>query len=225
MTETTTAVASDSPPKPKSVSDLLKSAATKRAGPAKRPSGFLYDGDPLAPADVLHKMRVAEEAESESKLGKSCLRAIIDPWYAEQIRTQSYQATVRIICGVREDGSTDELRISYQHRWSKVPMDRDPAIRSIVGDDRFDQFFQKQCGFKIRKEISEDPERLTRVVAQMMEGTIAENFASYFEYEEFLYPTRMCTEQRWRELTAEQNAGLESQGLRQVVSFSDGSKE
>lgn len=214
----------DAPPPRRSVSELFASAA-KKTKIGRPPSGYLWDGAPAQPADTLLKSRAAKETKEEYDLARLQLIELVTPWYAQQVRQFGYQASVRMICGVGPGGESQECRLSFQNRYSKVPLDRAPALRSIVGDARFDTFFKTMRGLKIKKEVAEDPERLATALELMLSGAIGEHFATYFESEEFLYPRVLFTERRWIDLSDEQNAQCAAQGVTQTVTFSDSTKD
>lgn len=217
-------VTHESVPARPAATDLLKSAATKRHV-GRKPSGFLWDGDPIPAAETLIKSRTAKEAKSDYEMSRDRLCELVRPWYAKMVRSEGYQASVRMIIGAGEDGVMNECRMNFQHRYSKIPLDREGAMREVVGDDLFECFFKKQSGLKIRKEVAEDPETLARVVEAMMDGSVTKHFAEWFEYEEFLYPTKVFTERRFVDLDDQQNERLDQIGVRQVVSFGDATKD
>ena len=117
-------------------------------------------------------------------------------------------------------GSTAEagvLRVTYQHRYLKIPAGQEEHLRDAVKDS-YDRFFKAAASLKVRKEIAEDPDRLNDVVLRLAE-TLGEDFASIFEAEQTIAPTKCFTEQRYQELDAEANAKLELIGVRQVVAM------
>lgn len=193
---------------------------------AKKPAaGLLWDGEPDVPAEVLHGIRALKETERTLAADKDRLLDIVLPWYRERIRTDGYEATVRFICAIRPDGKAyDELRMAVIHRYSAIPAERECELRKVVGG-KFDMYFSPAATLKLKKEVADDPELLEVVVLAVAQAIGPEKFAAWFESTQTLACSRAFTERRFTELSDEQNARLEQAGVKQVISFSDSSKD
>jgi hypothetical protein len=187
---------------------LLKAAAKASS---KKKDGLDYAGELPGSAELLRALRQRDELEREIDLLRESVRRTLEPWYREQLVSRGYETTVRAA----------GLRLSFQHRYAKLPADREEPLRGIVNGS-FERFFKPVSSLRVRKEIAEDPERLDAVVLDLANTLGAERFAEVFECEQTLTPTRVFTERRYLDLTPEQNAALELAGVRQIVSFAEG---
>ena len=107
---------------------------------------------------------------------------------------------------------TGALRVSFQHRYTKLALDREEHLRELLGED-FERYFKRTVSLKVKKEVAEDPERLDAMVL-----ALAENFASLFEVEQSLTPTKAYTESTCQ-FPAETRAALNLIGARQIVAL------
>lgn len=196
---------------------LLKQASTGTK--AKKQSGLLYDGDlTVEAARILHLKRTVEEQERELTLAKSQLRRVLEPWYHDRIATGGYESTVRIPASK----GGDALRATFQHRYSAIPLELESHLRAVLGDDeRFDRYFKPTASLKLKKEVADDPELLAKVVEEIAEAVGPERFSQLFEATQGLYPSKGFTENRWRELSQEQNDKIAAFGCEQVVAFGE----
>jgi hypothetical protein len=194
--------------------DLLKSAT--KSPTASKHGGYDFDGGLQTLASkVLELIGVKAETERELDLAKDQVRQNVDPWYQERLLSNGYESSVRIPAG-----SKGVLRLSYQHRYLKLPAEKESALRQIVGE-RYEDYFQPAASVKIRKDIADDPERLAQVVVRLGQ-VLGDEFAAIFEAEQTILPTKRFTEQRYRELDKQTNAALNLAGVYQVVSFGEG---
>jgi hypothetical protein len=192
---------------------LLKAAA-KAPVQSKRNSPFDYDGNLEAVAGkILALTQQKDEIEREIGLARDEIRRTVDPWYQELLKANGYEHTVRVPAG-----KVGTLRITYTARYYKLLADREGALREAVGDS-YDDYFRPGAKLKVRKEITDDPERLAEVVVQLGEALGANAFQEVFEAEQTILPTKLFTENRYRDLDPEQNAKLTMAGVCQVVSM------
>jgi len=195
-------------------SSLLKAAAKGKA--ASKSDHLHYDGDLAETAGrLLALTRRRDEIEREIGVLRDQVRGVVDPWYQETVRTAAYQATVKVPAG--KEGT---LRISYQHRYGKIPGEREESLRQVVGDN-YDRYFAPAASVKLRKEVTDDPELLAQTV-ELLAAALGDDFARVFEAEQVIVPTRTFTERRWSDLTSEQNAALGLAGVYQIVAIAEG---
>ena len=109
------------------------------------------------------------------------------------------------------------LRVSFQHRYAKLGLDREEHLRQVLGED-FERYFKRTVSLKVKKDVAEDPERLDAMVLALAETLGAENFASLFEVEQSLAPTKAYTETSCQ-LPPETRAALNLAGVRQIVAL------
>jgi hypothetical protein len=110
-----------------------------------------------------------------------------------------------------------KLRVSFQHRYGKLPLDREAALRAAVNND-FYRYFKRSVSLKVKKEVAEDPARLEQMLLALAKTLGAKNFAAMFEVEQTLAPTKVFTESSWQ-LSAETKAALATAGVKQVVAM------
>jgi hypothetical protein len=87
----------------------------------------------------------------------------------------------------------------------------------LLGDD-FDRYFKRAVSLKVKKEVAEDPVQLETMVVALAEALGADNFATYFEVEQSLTPTKTYTEANWQ-FSLETRAALRLAGVRQIVAL------
>jgi hypothetical protein len=107
--------------------------------------------------------------------------------------------------------------VSFQHRYANLGLDREEHLRQVLGDD-FERYLKRTVSLKVKKEVAEDPARLEQMVMALAEALGAENFASLFEVEQSLTPTKAFTESSCQ-LPAETRAALNLAGVRQIVAL------
>ena len=189
----------------------LLGAATKK--PGKSNSHLIYTGTGTEQAARWIVLgRQAEEIKRELELLRDAILGLVTPWHEETCaRRRAHESTVEI----RTSAGT--VRLSYQHRYAKLPLDREAGLRAAVNDD-FDRYFKRSVSLKVKKEVAEDPARLEHMVLALAKTLGAENFAAMFEVEQTLAPTKVFTESSWQ-LTPETRAALATAGVKQVVAM------
>ena len=189
----------------------LLGAATKK--PTKGTSHLAYSGTGTeAAARWLVLGRQAEEIERELGLLRDAILGVVTPWHEETCaRRRAHESTVEIAT------PSGTLRVSFQHRYAKLPLDREAGLRAAVNDD-FDRFFKRSVSLKVKKEVAEDPARLEQMVLALAQSIGAENFAALFEVEQSLTPTKAFTETSCQ-LPSETRAALTAAGVKQVVAM------
>src|SRR5207302_8353417 len=136
--------------------------------------------------------------------------------YQGRIRQHGHESSVRIPAG-----NGEILRLTYQHRYAKLSDGKADSLRTIV-NGKYETYFKAGATLKVRKEITDDPERLTEVVQVLALTLGAERFTEIFEAEQTIIPAKAFTERRYVELTDDQNAALDSLGVKQIVAFGQG---
>jgi len=91
-----------------------------------------------------------------------------------------------------------------------------------VVNGKYETYFKPGASLKVRKEIADDPEKLTEVVQSIAQALGTERFTEIFEAEQTIIPTKVFTERRYVELSDEQNAALDALGIKQIVAFGQG---
>ena len=189
----------------------LLGAATKK--PTKDTSHLTYTGPAAEPAARwLLLGRQAEEIEREIALLRDAILGVVAPWHEETCaRRRAHESTVEIAT------PSGTVRVSFQHRYAKLPLDREAALRTAVNDD-FERYFKRSVSLKDKKEVAEDPARLEQMVLALAETLGAENFAALFDVEQSLAPTKTFTESSCQ-LPSETRAALAAAGVKQVVTM------
>ena len=201
-------------PPAQTAAQLLQAAAQPSAR-SHRLSPFDYDGDLQALAvQVIELSRQKAESERALGLAHEDIRQAVDPWYRERLSQHGYEPSVRVPAG-----QYGYLRVTYQHRYLKLPLAKADGLRELLGTV-FEQFFQQAVSLKVRKEVAEDSQWLAKVVVQLGQ-LLGNDFARIFEAEQTLLPTRAFTELRYRQLDASVNERLEGAGVRQVVAMGE----
>jgi hypothetical protein len=193
-----------------SAADLLAGAAKK----GKTSNHLVYTGEAGQEAAARWLELNAKFAETERELGLARDRVldVIRPWHEETCaRRRAHEATVAV------ETPTGALRVSFQHRYAKLGLDREEHLRQVLGDD-FERYFKRTVSLKVKKEVAEDPERLDAMVLALAEALGAENFASLFEVEQSLTPTKAYTETSCQ-LPAQTRAARSLAGVRQIVAL------
>src|SRR5207247_1975613 len=169
----------------------LLGAATKKT--TKSTSHLIYTGTGTeAAARWLVLGRQAEEIERELALLRDAILSVVAPWHEETCaRRRAHESTVEITT------PAGTVRVSFQHRYGKLPLDREAGLRAAVNDD-FDRYFKRSVSLKVKKEVAEDPTRLEQMVLALAKTLGAENFAAMFEVEQSLAPTKVFTESSWQ---------------------------
>jgi hypothetical protein len=197
-------------PQAKSVSaaDLLAGAAKK----GKSSNHLVYVGEVGCEAatrwlDLNDKFA---ETERELALARDRVLDVIRPWHEDACtKRKAHEATVVV------ETPTGALRVSFQHRYTKLGLDREEHLRELLGEN-FERYFKRTVSLKVKKEVAEDPERLDAMVLALAEALGAENFSSLFEVEQSLTPTKAYTESTCQ-FAAETRAALNLIGVRQIV--------
>src|SRR6185369_15512565 len=122
------------------------------------------------------------ETERELGLARDQILDVIRPWHEETCaRRRAHEGTVVV------ETPTGTLRVSFQHRYAKLALDREEHFRQLLGGD-FERFFKRAVSLKVKKDVAEDPARLEQMVLALAESIGAENFAAIFEVEQSLAP-------------------------------------
>ena len=97
-------------------------------------------------------------AETERELPWPAIRVldVIRPWHEDSCaKRKAHESTVVV------ETPTGALRVSFQHRYTKLALDREEHPRQLFGDD-FERYFKRTVSLKVKKEVAEDPERRMR---------------------------------------------------------------
>jgi hypothetical protein len=191
--------------------EALLGSATKKS--ARSSSHLTYTGTNIeAAARWIVLGRQADEIERELGLLRDTILGVVTPWHGETCaRRRAHESTVEI------STPAGKLRVSFQHRYGKLPLDREAALRAAVNND-FDRYFKRSVSLKVKKEVAEDPARLEQMVLALAKTLGAKNFAAMFDVEQTLAPTNVFTESSWQ-LSAETKAALATAGVKQVVAM------
>src|SRR5262245_16693775 len=190
-----------------SAADLL-AGATKKGKPSNH---LIYVGEVGCEAatrwlDLNDKLA---ETERELALARDRVLDVIRPWHEDACaKRKAHESTV-----VAET-PTGALRVSFQHRYAKLGLDREEHLRELFGAD-CERYFKRTVSLKVKKEVAEDPERLDAMVLALAEALGVENFSSLFEVEQS-FPTKAYTESTCQ-FPAETRAALNLIGVRQIV--------
>jgi hypothetical protein len=201
----------------KSAPSPAVSAAALLAGASKKGKAtnhLIYTGEAGREAAARWLELNAEFAEAERELARVRDRIldVIRPWHEETCaRRRTHEATVVVAT------PTGDLRVSFQHRYAKLALDREEHLRQVLGDD-FDRLFKRTVSLKVRKEVAEDPVQLEQIVMTLAEALGPDNFASCFDVEQTLTPTTVFTETSCQ-LPSETRAALNLAGVRQIVAL------
>jgi hypothetical protein len=199
------------PPTPAASAAALLAGATKKA---KTSNHLLYAGEAgqEAAARWLELNAHFAETERELALVRDQVLDVIRPWHEETCsRRRTHEPTVVV------ETPTGALRVSFQHRYAKLALDREEHLRQVLGDD-FERLFKRTVSLKVKKEVAEDPAQLEQMVIALAEALGADNFASLFEVEQTLTPTKVFTETSCQ-LPSETRAALNLAGVRQIVAI------
>ena len=197
-------------PKPLSAADLLAGATKK----GKASSHLVYAGEAGREAAALWLKLDTQLAETERELAlvRDQVLNVIRPWHEETCaRRRAHEPTVIV------ETPAGTVRVSFQHRYTKLPLDRETHLRELLQDE-FERYFKRTVSLKVKKEIAEDPVQLEAMVVAVAEALGADKFTSLFEVEQSLSPTKAFTETSCQ-LPAETRAALMLAGVRQIVAF------
>jgi hypothetical protein len=197
-------------PQAKTAADLLAGATKK----GKSSNHLVYVGEVGQEAAARWLALNAKLAETDRELGlaRDQVLDLIRPWHEETCaRRRAHEATVVV------ETPTGALRVSFQHRYTKLALDREEHLRQLLGEN-FERYFKRTVSLKVKKEVAEDPERLDAMVLALAEALGTENFASLFEVEQSLAPTKTYTETSCQ-FPAETRAALNLIGVRQIVAL------
>lgn len=193
-----------------SVSDLLAGATKK--GKASSHLVYTEEAGREAAGRWLQLNAQLTETERELGLARDKVLDVIRPWHEETCaRRRAHESTVVV------ETPEGAMRVSFQHRYTKLALDREEHLRNLLADD-YDRYFKRTVSLKVKKEVAEDPTRLEQMVLALAETLGAENFASLFDVEQSLTPTKAFTETSYA-LLAETRAALTMVGVRQIVAL------
>jgi len=198
------------PPQALSAAALLAGATKK----GKTTSHLVYTGEAGQEAAARWLELNAQFAETERELAlvRDGVLDMVRPWHEETCaRRRTHEPTVVV------ETPTGALRVSFQHRYAKLALDREEQLRQVLGED-FDRLFKRTVSLKVKKEVAEDPAQLEQMVLSLAEALGADNFASLFEVEQTLTPTKVFTETSCQ-LPSETRAALNLAGVRQIVAI------
>jgi hypothetical protein len=204
-------------PQAKSIPAPAVSAAALLAGASKKGKAtnhLIYTGEAGREAAARWLELSAEFAETERELARVRDRIldVIRPWHEETCaRRRTHEATVVVAT------PAGDLRVSFQHRYAKLALEREEHLRQVLGDD-FDRLFKRTVSLKVKKEVAEDPVQLEQIVMVLAEALGPDNFASCFDVEQTLTPTTVFTETSCQ-LPPETRAALNLAGVRQIVAL------
>ena len=194
------------------VADLL-GAATKKKGT----TNHLTFSEPgvLALAERWLSMSAQQdEAEREKKLLADQILASVSRWHRETCQKRhSFDGTVVL------PAASGAVRISFQNRYGKIPLDRENELRAALHGD-YDRLVKRNVGIKVKKEVAEDPDKLEKLVLTLAEA-LGDQFAETFEVEQFLSPTDLFTQTSYQ-FSDETRTALEAAGVKQVTAFVKG---
>jgi hypothetical protein len=208
---------SSTTPAPAPPSNGVMSAAALLGAAAKKPKGnshLVYTGEDgrEAAARWLKLHTTKEETERELELARDQVLGVVRPWHEETCaRRRAHEPTVVI---ETKDGTA---RVSFQDRYTKLPIECEEELRRILGD-RYEGLFKRGVSLKVKKEVAEDPARLEQLVVALAESIGAENFASLFEVEQCLIPNTAFTETKCQ-LPADTRTALAAAGVKQIVAM------
>ncbi len=136
-------------PQAKSAADLLAGATKK----GKSSNHLVYVGEAGCEA-ATHWLDLNDkfaETERELALARDRVLDVIRPWHEDTCaRRKAHEATVVV------ETPTGALRVSFQHRYTKLAMDREEHLRQLFGED-FERYFKRTVSLKVKKEVAEDP--------------------------------------------------------------------
>jgi hypothetical protein len=193
------------------------SAAALLGAAAKKPkndSHLVYTGEDgrEAAARWLKLQATQKETERELELARDQVLGVVAPWHEETCaRRKAHEPTVVI------ETKEGTARVSFQDRYSKLPIEREEELRRVLGNS-YDGFFKRGVSLKVKKEVAEDPARLEQLVLALAESIGAENFASLFEVEQCLIPTTAFTETKCQ-LPPETRVAVAAAGVKQIVAM------
>src|SRR5262245_31726008 len=156
-------------PQAKTAADLLAGAAKK----GKSSNHLVYVGEVGCEAatrwlDLNDKFA---ETERELALARDRVLDVIRPWHEDACaKRKAHEATVVV------ETPTGALRVSFQHRYAKLGLDREEHLRELLGAD-YARNSRRTASSKVKKEGAEDRERLDAMVLDLAEAPGAENFA------------------------------------------------
>ena len=202
------------PQQRQSADDLLASA-TKSTKP-----GRLTMNDPFASQQAalwLQLDRQVKDLEAEQSMARDALIDAVKPFHEkESKRRRTYDSSVYV------PSEFGDVRVSFQHKWSKIRHDQEPGLREVF--PRYDELFRRQVSVKLRKEISEDAEQLQAVVLELAHALGGERFRAIFEVEQSIAPTKLFTESQYN-FTEHQRNCLGLASVRQVLLVAKGGRE
>jgi hypothetical protein len=200
------------PPPAKAISaaDLLAGATKK----GKSNSHLVYTGEACRETAARWLQLDAQVAEKERELAllRDQILDVIRPWHEETCaRRRAHEAIVVV------ETPKGNLRVSFQDRYAKLPLDGESALRERLGAD-FERYFKRAVSLKVKKAVAEDPAQLEAMVIALAEKLGPENFASLFEVEQSLTPTKAFTESNCQ-LPSETRTAFQTAGVKQIVAL------
>ena len=186
-------------PKPNLLQAVLATATTADKRKAKTPMFDIKEPIPGIVAEVRAKHKASEDAEAALEEAAGRLKDATKPLYQGLIAKQSFVNTVNVTDG------KDSVLLSFKHAYAKIPLEQADALQAVVGAALYPTLFKAAAKVEVKAEILENE----ALFAELVSKVGAEFFSKYFTATQFIKPTERFTEERFRTLTAEQNAQLD----------------
>jgi len=188
-------------------------AAKKSTTSSAQKDRLYYEATPEV-AEICEEIAKADKAkkEADKKHKHECvnLRAIIDPWRTEKCESGEHENTVDVLA----DDLT--IQIQYKNQYSPFGDDAETHLREVTGD-KYDRLFKEGGDLKVKKSITENPEKLEALVGKLLEVMSAADFAEYFEHTPKILCKPNFDRDRYAVLSKDQNMKLGLMGLKQTV--------
>ncbi len=155
-----------------------------------------------------------EAAKGEVSKAKEKLIELVAPFHLEQCHKRgSYEVQVRL------DVKLAAVRLSFEDRYYKIPLNKSAALKELVGRD-YPAFFQTAFGVKVKKAIADDQKQLRRAINELVKALGRDRFLEIFEADVSIEPTTAFTEAR-PGLEPKLLEALTGAGVRQVVTVAE----
>jgi hypothetical protein len=125
-----------------------------------------------------------QEALIEQEL--ATLRAVVldavRPWHAQRCADLGHHETTVLIptlAGV--------VQVIFANAWKKIDAGRADDLEAELGTDVFRRCFREAATVNLKKQITDDPQRLNQIVRELA-NLIGEKFLEWFECEAQLVP-------------------------------------
>jgi hypothetical protein len=137
-------------PQGKSAPVQAVSAAALLAGATKKgktTTHLVYTGEAGQEAAARWLELNAQFAETERELAlvRDRVLDVVRPWYEETCaRRRTHESMVVV------ETPTGALRVSFQHRYAKLALDREEHLRQVLADD-FERLFKRTVSLKVKR--------------------------------------------------------------------------